>query len=167
MIKDVGCGWVILGHSERRNIFEETDELVGEKVFQALAEGLKVIACIGELLSEREAGKTMEVVSRQIKAIADKVADWNNVVIAYEPVWAIGTGVTATPEQAQEVHRMLRGWLQDNVSGEVSSKTRIIYGGSVNAKNCKELAKNEDVDGFLVGGASLKPEFVQIINAKL
>ncbi|XP_015773003.1 PREDICTED: triosephosphate isomerase-like [Acropora digitifera] len=167
MIKDVGCGWVILGHSERRNIFEETDELVGEKVFHALAEGLKVIACIGELLSEREAGKTMEVVSRQIKAIADKVADWNNVVIAYEPVWAIGTGVTATPEQAQEVHRMLRGWLQDNVSVEVSSKTRIIYGGSVNAKNCQELAKNEDVDGFLVGGASLKPEFVQIINAKL
>ncbi|XP_068699357.1 triosephosphate isomerase-like [Montipora foliosa] len=167
MIKDVGCEWVILGHSERRNIFKEPDELIGEKVAHALSEGLKVIACIGELLSEREAGKTMEVVSRQIKAIADNVADWSKVVIAYEPVWAIGTGVTATPQQAQEVHHMLRGWLKDNVSTEVSEKTRIIYGGSVNAKNCQELAKQGDVDGFLVGGASLKPEFVQIINARL
>jgi len=167
MIKDVGCEWVILGHSERRNIFKETDELIGEKVAHALSEGLKVIACIGELLSEREAGKTMEVVSRQIKAISDNVSDWSKVVIAYEPVWAIGTGVNATPQQAQEVHHMLRGWLKDNVSVAVSSSTRIIYGGSVNGKNCQELARESDVDGFLVGGASLKPEFVQIINARL
>lgn len=167
MIKDVGCNWVILGHSERRNIFKESDELIGEKVAHALSEGLKVIACIGELLSEREAGKTTEVVSRQLKAIADNVSDWTRVVIAYEPVWAIGTGVTATPQQAQEVHHQLRGWLKDNVSAAVSTSTRIIYGGSVNAKNCQELAKEGDVDGFLVGGASLKPEFVQIINARL
>ncbi|KAL9970190.1 hypothetical protein ACROYT_G022524 [Oculina patagonica] len=167
MIKDVGCNWVILGHSERRNIFKESDELIGEKVAHALSEGLKVIACIGELLSEREAGKTMEVVSRQLKAISANVTDWSKVVIAYEPVWAIGTGVVATPQQAQEVHHQLRGWLKDNVSAAVASSTRIIYGGSVNAKNCQELAKEGDVDGFLVGGASLKPEFVQIINARL
>ncbi|XP_022809331.1 triosephosphate isomerase-like [Stylophora pistillata] len=167
MIKDIGCSWVILGHSERRKIFQESDELIGEKVAHALSEGLSVIACIGELLSERESGKTTEVVSRQLKAIADNVCDWSRVVIAYEPVWAIGTGVTATPQQAQEVHHQLRGWLTDNVSAAVASSTRIIYGGSVNAKNCKELAKESDVDGFLVGGASLKPEFVQIINARL
>nr|UDB72884.1 triosephosphate isomerase [Hemiscorpius lepturus] len=166
MIKDVGVSWVILGHSERRNVFGETDELIADKVAHALASGLKVIACIGELLEERESGKTAEVVFRQTKAIADKVTDWDKVVLAYEPVWAIGTGKTASPEQAQEVHAQLRDWLKSNVSEDVANKTRIIYGGSVTAANCKELAKNPDVDGFLVGGASLKPEFVQIVNAK-
>lgn len=166
MIKDIGAEWVILGHSERRNVFGETDELIADKVAHALSEGLKVMACVGELLEEREAGKTQEVVFRQTKAIADKVSDWNKVVIAYEPVWAIGTGKTASPEQAQEVHEQLRKWLTDNVSADVSKKTRIIYGGSVTSGNCKELAKKADVDGFLVGGASLKPDFVQIINAK-
>lgn len=166
MIKDVGAEWVILGHSERRNVFGETDELIAEKVAHALAEGIKVIACVGELLEERESGKTQEVVFRQTKFIADKVSDWNKVVIAYEPVWAIGTGKTASPEQAQEVHEQLRKWLKDNVSADVAAKTRIIYGGSVTAASCKELAKKADVDGFLVGGASLKPDFVQIINAK-
>ncbi|XP_013790695.1 triosephosphate isomerase [Limulus polyphemus] len=166
MIKDVGVEWVILGHSERRNVFGENDQLVAEKVGHALAEGLKVIACVGELLEERESGKTEEVVFRQTKAIADKVSDWSKVVIAYEPVWAIGTGKTASPQQAQEVHAQLRKWLTDNVSADVASKTRLIYGGSVTAGNCKELAKESDVDGFLVGGASLKPDFVEIINAK-
>ncbi|KAF8774871.1 Triosephosphate isomerase like protein [Argiope bruennichi] len=149
MIKDVGSEWVILGHSERRAIFKEDDALIAEKTAHALAEGLKVIACVGELLEEREAGKTQEVVFRQTKAIADKVSDWKRVVIAYEPVWAIGTGKTASPEQAQEVHEQLRKWLADNVSADVAKTTRILYGGSVTASNCKELAKKPDVDGFL------------------
>lgn len=168
MIKDIGAEWVILGHSERRNVFGESDALIGEKVAHALAEGLKVIPCIGEKLEEREAGKTEEVVFTQLKAIVDKIpADkWDNVVIAYEPVWAIGTGKTATPEQAQEVHGKLRQWLSDNVSPDVAQKTRIIYGGSVTADNCRDLAKEADIDGSLVGGASLKPDFVHIVNAR-
>lgn len=168
MIKDCGCDTVILGHSERRNVFGEKDQLIAEKCAFALQNGLTVIACIGELLEEREGGKTEEVVFRQTKAYADliKPEQWKNVVIAYEPVWAIGTGKTASPDQAQEVHAKLREWLAKNVSEEVSLSTRIIYGGSVTAANCRELAQKSDVDGFLVGGASLKPEFVQIINAK-
>jgi len=166
MLKDVGADWVIIGHSERRQIFKETDELIAEKTAFALAEGLKVIACIGETLEEREAGNTEAVVFRQMKAIAAQVKDWTNVVVAYEPVWAIGTGKTATPAQAQEVHAALRKWLIDNVSADVSASLRIQYGGSVTAANAKELASQPDIDGFLVGGASLKPEFVQIVNAK-
>jgi len=166
MIKDIGVKWVILGHSERRNVFGESDQLIGEKVGHALDQGLKVIACIGELLEERESGKTNEVVFRQMNAIKPHVKDWNNVVVAYEPVWAIGTGKTASPAQAQEVHQDLRKWLADNVSGDVANSVRIIYGGSVTAANCKELAKEKDIDGFLVGGASLKTEFIQIVNAR-
>lgn len=167
MIKDIGCEWVILGHSERRNVFGESDALIGDKVAHALSEGLKVIPCIGEKLEEREAGKTEEVVFTQLKAIVDKIPKdkWDHVVIAYEPVWAIGTGKTASPQQAQEVHGKLRQWLADNVCPEVAQKTRILYGGSVTAENCRELAKEADIDGSLVGGASLKPDFVQIVNA--
>nr|CAG4641138.1 EOG090X0BSC [Eulimnadia texana] len=154
MIKDVGAGWVILGHSERRNVFGESDALIGEKVAHALSEGLGVIACIGEKLEERESGKTEEVVFQQLKAIVDHIPQdkWDKVVIAYEP--------------AQEVHDKLRNWLVSNVSPDVSASTRIIYGGSVTSGNCQELAKAGDIDGFLVGGASLKPEFVQIVNAR-
>jgi len=168
MIKDIGVDWVILGHSERRNVFGEPDALIGEKVAHALNEGLSVIPCIGEKLEEREAGQTEAVVFAQLKAIVDKIpADkWDKVVIAYEPVWAIGTGKTATPQQAQEVHGKLRQWLADNVNPEVAQKTRIIYGGSVTADNCKDLAKEADIDGSLVGGASLKPDFIHIVNAK-
>lgn len=168
MIKDCGCDTVILGHSERRNVFGENDKLIAEKCAFALANGLQVVACIGELLEEREGGKTEEVVYRQTKAYADliKPDQWKDVVIAYEPVWAIGTGVTASPDQAQDVHDKLRQWIKKNISEEVALSVRIIYGGSVTASNCKELAQKPDVDGFLVGGASLKPEFVQIINAK-
>jgi len=166
MLKEVGADWVILGHSERRAIFKESDELVAEKVAFALAEGMKVIACIGETLEEREAGQTEAVVFRQTKAISNAIKDWSNVVVAYEPVWAIGTGKTATPAQAQEVHASLRKWFTDNVSPEVSDSIRIQYGGSVTAANCRELGSQPDIDGFLVGGASLKPEFVQIVNAK-
>ncbi|XP_045163237.2 triosephosphate isomerase-like [Mercenaria mercenaria] len=168
MIKDVGCEWVILGHSERRNVFGESSELIGEKVKCALETGLKVIPCVGEKLEEREAGNTEAVVFEQMKAIVDNIKkeEWDKVVIAYEPVWAIGTGKTATPEQAQEVHQKLREWLSSKVSADVAKSVRIIYGGSVNAGNCKELAKKPDIDGFLVGGASLKPDFVTIVKAR-
>ncbi|KZC08702.1 PREDICTED: triosephosphate isomerase [Dufourea novaeangliae] len=166
MLLDNGIPWVILGHSERRNVFGETDELIADKVAHALETGVKVIACIGEKLEEREAGKTEEVVFRQTKAIADKIKSWDNVVVAYEPVWAIGTGKTATPQQAQEVHEKLRQWFSQNVNATVAENVRIIYGGSVTAENAKDLAKEKDIDGFLVGGASLKPDFVQIVNAK-
>jgi len=165
MLKDIGVDWVILGHSERRQIFQETDLLIAEKINHALETGLSVVACIGETLEEREAGQTEAVVAKQIKAIKEKISNWQNVVIAYEPVWAIGTGKTASPQQAQEVHKVLRKWLTDEVSETVAQNTRIIYGGSVTASNCKELAKEVDIDGFLVGGASLKPEFIDIINA--
>lgn len=166
MIKDCGCEWVILGHSERRHVFGESDQLVGEKVAHALASGMKLIPCIGEKIDEREAGKTEEVCFRQLKAIADNVSDWSRVVIAYEPVWAIGTGKVASPEQAQEIHVALRKWLTDNVSADVAKSCRILYGGSVSAANCKELGGKPDIDGFLVGGAALKPEFINIINAR-
>ncbi|XP_051162425.1 triosephosphate isomerase [Leptopilina boulardi] len=166
MLVDNKIPWVILGHSERRNVFGETDDLIAEKVAHALDSGVKVIACIGEKLEERESNKTEEVVYRQTKAIADKIKSWDNVVLAYEPVWAIGTGKTASPQQAQEVHDKLRQWFTKNVSNDVSKSLRIIYGGSVTPDNAKDLAKEKDIDGFLVGGASLKPGFVQIVNAK-
>ncbi|EPS59362.1 triosephosphate isomerase [Genlisea aurea] len=165
-IKDIGAGWVVLGHSERRHIIGEDDQFIGKKAAYALSQDLGVIACIGELLEEREAGRTFEVCFQQLKAYADAVSSWDKIVIAYEPVWAIGTGKVATPEQAQEVHDAVRDWLRKNVSTEVASKTRIIYGGSVNGGNSSELAKQEDIDGFLVGGASLKGvEFAAIVNS--
>ncbi|XP_011502456.1 PREDICTED: triosephosphate isomerase [Ceratosolen solmsi marchali] len=166
MLLDNGIPWVIIGHSERRNIFKESDELIAEKTFHAIESGLKIIICIGEKLEERESGKTEEVVFRQIKAIADKIKSWNNIVIAYEPVWAIGTGKTATPQQVQEVHDKLRTWLAENVNPSTAESLRIIYGGSVTADNAINLAKEKDIDGFLVGNASLKPDFIKIINAR-
>lgn len=166
MIKDIGVDWVILGHSERRTIFGETDELIAAKVAHALESGLKVIACIGETLEERESGITDQVVFKQTKALIPAIGNnWNNVVLAYEPVWAIGTGKTASPKQAQEVHATLRKWLSTNVSEDVANSIRIQYGGSVTASNARELGACPDIDGFLVGGASLKPEFVDIVNA--
>ncbi|KAK9063953.1 hypothetical protein SSX86_017825 [Deinandra increscens subsp. villosa] len=165
MLVNMGIPWVIIGHSERRALLSETNEFVGDKVAYALSQGLKVIACVGETLEEREAGTTMKVVAAQTKAIADKISSWDNVVLAYEPVWAIGTGKVASPAQAQEVHADLRKWLETNTKAEVAASTRIIYGGSVNGSNCKELGGQQDVDGFLVGGASLKPEFIDIIKA--
>ncbi|OMH81243.1 Triosephosphate isomerase [Zancudomyces culisetae] len=168
MLKDVGAKWVILGHSERRNIFGESDEFVAKKTKKALSVGLKVILCCGELLEEREAGATQQVVERQLKAVIDILPnekDWENIVIAYEPVWAIGTGKVATPEQAQEVHKDIRAFLSRLISAGAAENTRIIYGGSVNEKNCAEIGRKPDVDGFLVGGASLKPSFADICNA--
>ena len=159
-LKDSGIHWTILGHSERRTILNETDEVVASKTKVAVDGGVSVIWCCGESLDEREAGTTVAVVEKQLAALAAKVsgADWEKIVIAYEPIWAIGTGKVATTQQAQEVHEAIRGWLKANVSDKVAEETRILYGGSVNAKNCKELAKEKDIDGFLVGGASLKPE---------
>ncbi|KAL8516244.1 hypothetical protein ACS0TY_014781 [Phlomoides rotata] len=165
MLVNLGVPWVILGHSERRLILNESNEFVGDKVAYALSQGLKVIACVGETLEQRKSGSTMAVVAAQTKAIAERVFDWSNVVLAYEPVWAIGTGKVATPSQAQEVHLELRKWLHDHAGAEVAVSTRIIYGGSVNGANSKELAAQPDVDGFLVGGASLKPEFIDIIKS--
>ncbi|KAF1943780.1 Triosephosphate isomerase [Clathrospora elynae] len=164
-LKDSGITWTILGHSERRTILEEKDDFVASKTKAALDAGLGVILCCGESLEQREAGDTVKVVTKQLKAVADKVKDWTKIVVAYEPIWAIGTGKVATTEQAQEVHAALRDWLKKEVSAEAAEKTRILYGGSVSEKNCAELAKQADIDGFLVGGASLKPAFADIINA--
>uniref|UniRef100_A0AC35U5G9 Triosephosphate isomerase n=1 Tax=Rhabditophanes sp. KR3021 TaxID=114890 RepID=A0AC35U5G9_9BILA len=166
MLKDLGIEYVLIGHSERRHVFGESDQLIAEKTKHALENGLTVIFCIGEKLEERQSGKTKDVNFRQLQAIVDLGVSFDKIVIAYEPVWAIGTGVTASPEQAQETHQWIREFLKDKVSVEAATNTRIIYGGSVTADNCVELGKKEDIDGFLVGGASLKPEFVKIINAR-
>jgi triosephosphate isomerase len=167
MIKDCGATWAIIGHSERREMFGDSNEVVGAKVAFALKEGLKVMACCGEKLADREGGTTMTVVSAQLAAIKDALTepDWANVVIAYEPVWSIGTGVTASPEQAQGTCKEIREWLAKEVSQAVADATRIQYGGSVKPSNCVELGACADIDGFLVGGASLKPDFVDVINA--
>jgi len=156
-----------LGHSERRTIFKESAELVGLKATAAIAAGLSVIFCCGELLEEREASQTDAVVQSQLRPLIGKV-DWSKIVIAYEPVWAIGTGKVATPEQAQETQASIRNWIKESVSNEVAASVRIIYGGSVKPDNCKELAQQPDIDGFLVGGASLQADsFIAIVNAKL
>ncbi|MCJ1248982.1 triosephosphate isomerase [Trapelia coarctata] len=166
-LKDSGITWTLAGHSERRVIMGEDDVFIARKTKTSLDSGLGVILCVGETLEQREANKTIEVVTRQLQAVAEVSKDWSKVVIAYEPVWAIGTGKVASTEQAQEVHAEIRKWLESTVSSEAAKNTRVIYGGSVSDKNCKDLAKQEDIDGFLVGGASLKPAFVDIINAKL
>lgn len=164
-LKESGITWTLIGHSERRVILQEDDAFVASKTKAALDGGLGVILCCGESLEQREANKTIEVVTNQLKAVADKVNDWSKIVVAYEPIWAIGTGKVATTEQAQEVHAAIREWLKKEVSSEAAEKTRILYGGSVTEKNSSELAKQADIDGFLVGGASLKPAFVDIINS--
>lgn len=165
MAVDSAINWVILGHSERRHVFGETDDVVALKTKLALEHGLNVMACIGEKLDERESNKTDEVNARQLAAIRKHVDDWSKIVVAYEPVWAIGTGKTASPEQAQEAHESVRAWLAKNVSKEAAEKTRILYGGSVTDANAATLIKKPDVDGFLVGGASLKPAFKEIVAA--
>ncbi|KAI0166591.1 triose-phosphate isomerase-like protein [Xylariaceae sp. FL1272] len=166
-LKDSGIDWTILGHSERRTILGESDDVVASKTKYATENGVSVIWCCGESLEQREAGKTLEVIANQLAALKAQISDWSKIVIAYEPIWAIGTGKVATTEQAQEVHASIRQWLAKNVSQSVADETRILYGGSVSEKNCGELSKQPDIDGFLVGGASLKPAFVDIINCKL
>jgi triosephosphate isomerase len=155
MLKDAGATWVILGHSERRHVFGETDELIAKKVAAAAAAGLRPIACVGETLAEREAGETLAVVERQVRAFLDEIAkNPGFTVVAYEPVWAIGTGKVAKPSDAQEVHAMIRGLLE-TASPELAAATRILYGGSVKADNAEGLLSQPDVDGALVGGAAL------------
>ncbi|THG99027.1 hypothetical protein EW145_g7335 [Phellinidium pouzarii] len=168
-LADAQVPYVILGHSERRAIFLETSELVAQKTKAAVDAGLSVILCVGETLQEREAGTTVAVVEAQLAAVVEalKAEEWSKIVIAYEPVWAIGTGKVATSAQAQEVHAAIRQYLSKSVSSTVAENTRIVYGGSVAEKNCGELRTQPDIDGFLVGGASLKPEFVQIVNVNL
>jgi triosephosphate isomerase len=169
MLREVGCRYVIIGHSERRQFFGETDETVNRRIKAALAHGLKVIFCIGEMLKEREEGKTFSVIERQVegglKGLGDR--EMRNIVIAYEPVWAIGTGKTATPEQAEEVHRFIREKLEKLYSRKISEEIRIQYGGSVTPENIKGLMTQANIDGALVGGASLKAEsFSKIVRFK-
>jgi triosephosphate isomerase len=165
MIKDLGVRWTLTGHSERRTLYHETDKEVGLKTKRALEFGFSVMACIGEQLNERESNQTRAVNERQLNAIREQCEDWTNIVIAYEPVWAIGTGKTATPEIAQETHAQIREWLAKNVSAQARDSVRILYGGSVTDKNAAELISQRDIDGFLVGGASLKPAFHTIVEA--
>ena len=169
MLLDLGCKYVIIGHSERRQYFGETDEPVNKKVRPALKKGLLPIMCVGETLAEREAGKLNDVISRQVTGgLKDLSAeDMKKVVIAYEPVWAIGTGKTASPEQANEVHALIRSKVQSLYSAEIADGLRIQYGGSVTPDNVSQLMAMPDIDGALVGGASLKPEsFAALVNFK-
>ncbi len=168
MLKEIGVEYVIIGHSERRQYFGETDQTVNARVKAALAAGLKVILCVGELLGEREEGVTAEVVSRQVKIdlLGVTKEQMANVIIAYEPVWAIGTGKTATSEQADEVCGLIREVLGTLYTKKLAEATTIQYGGSMNAKNAEELLSKVNVDGGLIGGASLKaPDFAAIIAA--
>ena len=167
MLTDVGCGYVILGHSERRSIMGETDKQVSEKLQAALAGNLVPIVCVGETLEDREGGKTEQVVESQVRGSLEGLDEIRaaGIVLAYEPVWAIGTGKTATPEQAEEVHAMIRTWLGELYGKDVAEQIRIQYGGSVKPANAKELLSQPNIDGALVGGASLKvDDFMGIIE---
>jgi triosephosphate isomerase len=167
MLRDVGCRYVLVGHSERRQLFGEADALVARKFVAAQAHGLVPVLCVGETLEEREAGRTGEVVERQLAAVlaVSGIGAFAHAVVAYEPVWAIGTGRTASPEQAQEVHASIRARLAA-LDATLAASVRILYGGSVKASNARELFAMADIDGGLVGGASLKAEeFAQICAA--
>ena len=167
MLKDIGVEFVILGHSERRHIFGETDELIGKKVEAALRHGLVPILCVGESLEEREEGMTRRVIEAQLQGGLEHVSDVDadGLVIAYEPVWAIGTGKTATPQLAQEVHLFIRDWLGKKFTSTIAENVRILYGGSVKPANVAGLMEQPDIDGALVGGASLRAEdFEKIVR---
>ena len=165
MLLEYGVEYVIIGHSERRQYFGETDETVNKRTLTALNAGLIPIVCVGETLEERETNKTEEVLERQIKIGLQGVEDPTKLVIAYEPVWAIGTGKTATAEQADETIAFIRKTIGENFCPKCAEKVRIQYGGSMNAGNCKELMAKEQIDGGLIGGASLKaPDFATIVN---
>jgi triosephosphate isomerase len=169
MIKDAGASFVILGHSERRALYGETDAFINRKAKLALEQGLTPVVCVGETLAEREAGKTLQVVETQVRGSLAGLtaAQMEKTVVAYEPVWAIGTGKTATPEQAQEVHASVRALLGKVFDGATAAKVRVLYGGSVKPDNIDALMSQPDIDGGLVGGASLKAEdFICLINFK-
>jgi len=168
MIKSAGASYVIIGHSERRSYYNEDDKTLSKKVKLALENNLTPVFCCGEVLEEREAGNHFEVVKKQIKeALFDLTADqFDKIVMAYEPVWAIGTGKVATPEQAQEMHKVIRDLIEEKYGHNIAENTSILYGGSCKPSNAKELFVKPDVDGGLIGGASLKAEdFMGIINA--
>ena len=164
MLKEYGVKYVIIGHSERRQYFGETDESVNKRTLAALDAGLTPIVCVGELLEERESGKTNEVLDRQLKVGLNGIEDVSKVVIAYEPVWAIGTGKTATDAQAQETIAYIRKKIGELFCPKCAEKVVIQYGGSMNAGNCKGLMGQPDIDGGLIGGASLKTDFATIVN---
>jgi triosephosphate isomerase (TIM) len=157
MLSDVGCRWVLVGHSERRTLFGESSEQVADKFVQALAAGLKPVLCVGETLEQREAGRTEAVVAAQLEAVFERVpaTGMAEAVVAYEPVWAIGTGQTASPEQAQQVHAFIRARLAERFGPALASSLRLLYGGSVKADNAASLFAGADIDGGLIGGASL------------
>jgi len=168
MLADVGCTWTIIGHSERRQYFNESDEFLNEKLKFAIDSGLKVMFCVGETLEEREAGKMNDVLVRQVTNGLQGLgeSEFGSMAIAYEPVWAIGTGKTATPDQAEEAHALIRNLVKDQFGETVAAGLRIQYGGSVKPDNAAELLSNENVDGALVGGAALKAEsFAAIVKA--
>ena len=168
MVKSTGAQYVILGHSERREYYNETPEILKEKVQLALANGLKVIFCIGESLAEREANKQNEVVKAELQGSVFNLTaeEWKNIIIAYEPIWAIGTGKTATADQAEEIHAYIRSCVAEVYGAEVAAETTILYGGSCKASNAPELFAKPDIDGGLIGGASLKAaDFKGIIDA--
>ncbi len=168
MLKDAGCTYVIIGHSERRHILGETGDMLNKKVRAAQKAGLHVIYCVGEKLDEREMGRTEAVLAGQIDEVFGPDVDLGNLTVAYEPVWAIGTGRTATPEQAQEAHAFIRNRLSSMYNTGLAAALRIQYGGSVTAANARELMSKPDVDGALVGGASLKvDDFARIIEATI
>ena len=167
MLKDVGCTYAVVGHSERRHIFGEPDQWIAKKAVALQKVGVVPVICVGERIEDREAGKAKEVVASQLSG-STKGVTWENdclPVIAYEPVWAIGTGRTATPEIAQEMHSFIRGWMEESLGVEVAQKARILYGGSVKPENARGLLAQRDIDGALVGGASLKVHsFADIIR---
>jgi len=166
IVKDFGIDWAIVGHSERRHkIASESDKILYKKTKSCISKGLKVIFCIGEVLQERKDGLTLEICKQHLQLLVNSLTkeEWKNIVIAYEPVWAIGTGETASPEQAEEVHSNIRQWLFDNI-GDTANSIRIIYGGSVKPNNCKNLYNQPNIDGFLIGGCSLNSDFLKIIN---
>ena len=167
MIKSTGATMTLIGHSERRQFFGDTDDWVNKKIKAAIENGLVPVMCLGESLTERESGKTFEILAGQLKnGLKDFSADFlRTLILAYEPVWAIGTGKTATPEMAQEVHAFIRAWVAENKEKELANSVKILYGGSVKPDNVKALMSQPDIDGALVGGASLKADsFAQIIN---
>jgi len=162
LLKDIGINTTLIGHSERRNLFGDSEEIISDKIKNSESNDFYMVICIGESLEHREKNETMKLVESQLDTIIAAVKNWSKVALAYEPVWAIGTGKVATPDQAEEVHANIRKYLEQKVSKDVACATRIIYGGSVNGKNCGDLIKETNIDGFLVGGAALKPEFTQI-----
>lgn len=164
MAVEMGYTWCLIGHSERRTLYGETDEDTFTKLKEAQAAGLKIMFCIGESKEERETGVTDKVNQRQLDGALPLVTDWDKFVIAYEPVWAIGTGLVATPEQAQETQANIRAFVKEKVGADAAAKVRIQYGGSASPANIEGLACKDDIDGFLVGGASLKPEFTKMIE---